>query len=86
MHQHAVTSTFEQKSIEIDNFNEEEEKEVKERVDKKKNKKKRSGRKKQTAEKKEELKMNKKKMEKGMCDWLKELNKGFKEIKENKKG
>lgn len=53
---------------------------------KKKNKKKRSGRKKQTAEKKEELKMNKKKMEKGMCDWLKELNKGFKEIKENKKG
>ena len=36
MHQHAVTSTFEQKSIEIDNFNEEEEKEVKERVDKKK--------------------------------------------------
>ena len=36
VHEHAVTSTFEQKSIEIDNFNEEEEKEVKERVEKRK--------------------------------------------------
>lgn len=51
----------------------------------KENKKKRSGRKKQTAEKKRKVE-NDKKTEKGMWDWLKELNKGFKEIKENKKG
>ena len=55
---------------------------------KKKNEKARSGSKKQALEKKKKKKQEKnKKNKKEMCDWLKELNEEFQDIKEhNKKG
>ena len=82
---HAETSVSEQKPMKIDDFNEAEEKEVKERIEKGKMKRR------EVAEKNKLLKKRKKKQEKNKEDekemWskLKELNKEFKDISEHKK-
>ena len=78
------TCTFEQKPIEIDVFNEEEENKVKERVEKRKLKRREVAEKNKLLKKKKKVEQDKK-TEKNMWHRLKELSKGFKEIKEHKK-
>ena len=84
MNKHAETCAAEQSPIEIDDYNEEEEKEIKKRVKKGKQ------RRRQVAEKKGLKKMNAeddKTNEKEMWDWLKELNtkKNLKKVKNHLK-
>ena len=83
MHEHDVTSIFKQKLIKIDDFDMEEEKQVKERVEERKIKRRKVA-KKTSCWKKEKVENNKK-TEKEMWDRFKELNKNFKDIKEPKK-
>ena len=84
MNKHAETCASEQSPIEIDDYNEEEEKEIKKRVKKGKQ------RRRQVAEKKGLKKMkpeDDKTNEKEMWDWLKELNtkKNLKKVKNHLK-
>ena len=81
---HAEKWVFEQKPVKTYDFNEDEEKEVKESVEKRKTKRREVAEKKQALEKKKRQEKNKKN-EKEMWDRLKELNKEFKDIKEHKK-
>ena len=76
MHEHAVTGAIEQKPIKIDDFNEEEEKEIKEWVEKRKIKRIEVAQNNELLKKNEKLRTPKK-TEKEMWDRLKELNKGL---------
>ena len=78
------TNIYEQKPVNIDNFNDSEEAEVKEQVEKRKKTKARGSWKKQTVKKKRKAKENKRK-EKDMWERLAKLNGEFKDIKKAKK-
>ena len=77
------TSVYEQKPTKIDDFNDAEEKEVKEHVQKRKKKEEKLL--KINLLKKKKQQENKKKNEKEKRNQLKELNQEFKDIKEHKK-
>ena len=81
---HAETPVFEQKPINMDDFNEAAEKEVKERVEKRKMKRREVAEKNKLLKKKKKQEKNKED-EKEMWTKLKELNKEFKDISEHKK-
>ena len=79
------TNIYEQKPVNVDDFNDSEEADVKERVGKRKKKTKRGSRKKQTFKKKKRKAEKTKIKEKEMWERLAKLNGNFKDIKKAKK-